>query len=123
MRLTIHSLASLTQRLTIEKTVQHRVFKQSKQPKGLWIALRMGLTAFQTLPGGPFSPAGYEDPQAAGLNPHPIAPPVVQSSLSFDGSACEPAWGWSCHSQAGPAGWSMSFDQAWPLSILPLQGL
>src|SRR5256885_15800688 len=74
----------------------------------------MGLTAFQTLPGGPFSPAGYEDPQAAGLNPHPIAPPVVQSSLSFDGSACEPAWGWSCRSQAGPARWATALDHPLP---------
>src|SRR5437899_12331370 len=74
----------------------------------------MGLTASQTVPGGLVSPAGYEDPLAAGLNPHPIAPSLVHPSLSFDGSAYGPVWGWSYRSQAGPVGWSTSFDQAWP---------
>src|SRR2546425_6305658 len=86
----------------------------------------MGLTASQTAPGGLVSPAGYEDHQAAGLNLLPIAPSVVQPSLSFDGSAYGPAWVWSCRSQVGPAGWSTSFDQAWPCrSFLhyPLQRL
>src|SRR2546430_9320244 len=77
----------------------------------------MGLTASQTVPGGLVSSAGYEDPLAAGLNLPPIVPSVVQPSLAFDGSGYEPDWGWSCRSQAGPVGWSASFDQAWPLSI------
>src|SRR2546427_199541 len=86
----------------------------------------MGLTASQTVPGGLVSPAGYEDPLAAGLNPHPIAPSLVHPSLSFDGSAYGPVWGWSYRSQAGPVGWSTSFDQAWPCRSFfhyPLQRL
>src|SRR3989442_6840559 len=86
----------------------------------------MGLTASQTVPGGLVSPAGYEDPLAAGLNPHPIAPSLVHPSLSFDGSAYGPVWGWSCRSQAGLVGWSTSFDQAWPCRSFfhyPLQRL
>src|SRR5437667_7952493 len=77
----------------------------------------MGLTASQTVSGGSFSPAGYEDPLAAGPTLHPIAPPMAHLSLSFDGFAYGLALGRSCRSQAGPPGWSTSFGQAWPLSI------
>src|SRR5438874_10630084 len=78
----------------------------------------MGLTASQTVSGGSFSPAGSEDPLAAGPTLHPIAPPVAHLSLSFDEFAYGLAWGRSCRSQAGPPGWSTSFDQAWPLRTL-----